>query len=277
MNFTLDKSILITDMDNTILSDKLIIEQRDIESIKKLQELGGHFTVSTGRSYPMMKRYSKWLGLNETAVLLNGSLIYDYGTDKILWSNTLPKEALDFVSDVYKAFPEIAIELLTETEIYVLRENYQSIRHLGRENVEYKFTELEAMRNKKICKVLFALPSEKMPKLDEYVKNNKPNNINYVISQPVYLELLPIGSTKAEANRIMLELTGRADMKIFAIGDYYNDREMILDADFGVTVENAPDEIKKISKLIVSKCEDGAITDLVEYMINNQMGERKDG
>ena len=277
MNFTLDKSILITDMDNTILSDKLIIEQRDIGSIKKLQASGGHFTVSTGRSYPMMKRYSQWLGLNEPAVLLNGSLIYDYGTDKILWSNTLPKEALDFVSDVYKAFPEIAIELLTETEIYVLRENYQSIRHLGRENVEYKFTELEAMRNKKICKVLFALPSEKMPELDEYVKNNKPNNINYVISQPVYLELLPIGSTKAEANRKMLELTGRADMKIFAIGDYYNDREMILDADFGVTVENAPDEIKSISKLIVSKCEDGAITDLVEYMINNQMGERKDG
>ena len=277
MNFTLDKSILITDMDNTILSDKLIIEQRDIGSIKKLQASGGHFTVSTGRSYPMMKRYSQWLGLNEPAVLLNGSLIYDYGTDKILWSNTLPKEALDFVSDVYKAFPEIAIELLTETEIYVLRENYQSIRHLGRENVEYKFTELEAMRNKKICKVLFALPSEKMPELDEYVKNNKPNNINYVISQPVYLEFLPIGSTKAEANRKMLELTGRADMKIFAIGDYYNDREMILDADFGVTVENAPDEIKSISKLIVSKCEDGAITDLVEYMINNQMGERKDG
>ena len=62
-------------------------------------------------------------------------------------------------------------------------------------------------------------------------------NINYVISQPYYLELLPIGSSKAEANRRMLEIMGKSDMKIFAIGDYYNDAEMIKDADATLTVD----------------------------------------
>ena len=275
MKFTLKDSILISDMDNTILSDKLEISEREIKSIKKLQALGGHFTISTGRSYPMMQRYAKWLDLKEPAVLLNGSLIYDYGTDKILWSNTLPSETLDFIQKIYDNFPEVAIELLTEKEIFVLRENHQSIRHLKRENVEYHFTNLKAMRNTPICKSLIALPAEMMPSLEKFVKENKPDNINYVISQPVYLELLPQGSTKAEAIRQMLEITGRANMKIFAIGDYYNDREMIEDADFGVTVEDAPDEIKAISDLIVSKCEDGAVTDLVEYMINNEDGGKQ--
>ena len=277
MNFTLDKSILITDMDNTILSDELVITDRDIKSINKLKSLGGHFTVSTGRSYPMMKRYAKWLGLNEPAVLLNGSAIYDYGTEKILWKNTLPKDTIKFVGQVFKAFPDVAIELLTDTEIFVLKENSTSIRHLGREKVEFKYTDLESMQDAELCKVLFALPKEDMPKLDEYIKANKPDNINYVISQPVYLELLPIGSTKAEANRRMLELMGKAYMKIFAIGDYYNDLEMIEDADFGVTVENAPDKIKEVADLVVSKCEDGAITDLVEYMINNSDGGTHNG
>lgn len=272
MNFTLKDSILISDMDNTILTDKLEINEREIKSIKKLQAMGGHFTISTGRSYPMMQRYARWLDLNEPAVLLNGSLIYDYGTEKILWSNTLPKETLDFIEEIYNNFPEVAIELLTEKEIFVLRENHQSIRHLKRENVEYHFTELEAMRNVPLCKSLIALPAELMPKLEEFVKENKPDNINYVISQPVYLELLPQGSTKAEAIRQMLKITGRSHMKVFAIGDYYNDREMIEDADFGVTVADAPDEIKAISDLIVSKCEDGAVTDLVEYMIKNENG-----
>ena len=66
-------------------------------------------------------------------------------------------------------------------------------------------------------------------------------------------------------------------MKIFAIGDYYNDLEMIEDADFGVTVENAPDKVKDVADLIVSKCEDGAITDLVEYMIKNSDGGTHNG
>ena len=277
MDFTLENSILITDMDNTILSDELVISQKDIDSKNKLQSLGGHFTVSTGRSYPMMKRYAKILGLNEPAVLLNGSAIYDYATDTILWKNCLPKDILDFVRVVYKAFPTLGIELLTDRDIYVLNENTTSIRHLGREKVDYKYTDLDSMEGKELCKVLFAIPPEEMPILDEFIKSHKPNNINYVISQPYYLELLPIGSSKAEANRRMLEIMGKSDMKIFAIGDYYNDAEMIKDADFGVTVENAPEKIKELADLVVSKCEDGAITDLVEYMIKNSNGGTNNG
>ena len=276
MKFTLEKSILISDLDNTVLTGELQIANRDIESIKKLKARGGHFAISTGRSYPMARRYADILQLNEPAVLLNGSLIYDYGTEKILWSNTLPINAIDFVKKIYDNFPNVAIELQTEMEIFVLRENHESIRHLGREKVKYEFTDLEKMQNVPLCKVLLALPKTEMPDLEKFVKENKPSDINYVISQPVYLELLPLGSTKALANRKMLEIMGWSDKKIFAIGDYYNDAEMIKDADFGVTVASAPQEIKDIADLVVSKCEDGAITDLVEYMINHT-GENENG
>lgn len=261
--------MLITDLDNTIVSGDLKIAQRDIDSLKKLRALGGHYTMSTGRSYPMSLEYAQLLDLSEPAIILNGSAIYDYKNDNFLWRNPISDDAKKFAKEIIDRFEFAALEFLSDKKIYVLRENAAEKRHLGREKVTYEITDFDSIKDIEMFKALFALESKYMPELKEYIEKNCPDTFTYVQSAKWYFELLPFGSSKALANRKMLELTGRKDMKIVAIGDFYNDYEMISDADFGVTVANAPQEIKDISNLVVSTCEEGAITDLVEYMIQN--------
>lgn len=263
----INKIILITDMDGTILSDELKINKREIDSVNEFRRLGGSFTVSTGRCYQMMKRYAKWLSLDDCAVLYNGCAVFDYKNQEFLWKQCLDHDAFDFIKECSEKFPYTAVELLGGKEIYVIRMNSLGIRHLVREEVKYENTDFASLEGRELIKCLFALPNEHMAEFSEFAFKNRPDTIECVQSSDNYFEFLPKGISKAAGNKKLLELTDRSDYKVVAIGDFYNDLEMIKAADFGVTVATAPDAVKEHADLVVSSCEDGAVTDLIKYII----------
>ena len=51
------------------------------------------------------------------------------------------------------------------------------------------------------------------------------------------------------------------------VPDYYNDFEMIKNADIGAATADAPEEIRKSSDFVACKCEDGAVADFIDYLI----------
>ena len=53
---------------------------------------------------------------------------------------------------------------------------------------------------------------------------------------------------------------------IFAIGDYYNDVEMLQFADISGTTAQAPNDIKKLVNFVGGPCNKGAVADFIEYL-----------
>ena len=51
---------------------------------------------------------------------------------------------------------------------------------------------------------------------------------------------------------------------VYAIGDYYNDTELLEAAGVSVVPENAPDDLKEQADLVVGHCYQGAVADLIE-------------
>jgi len=51
-----------------------------------------------------------------------------------------------------------------------------------------------------------------------------------------------------------------------AIGDYYNDLEMLGLAGISAAPSDAPEDIKAAADLIVGPCAKGALADLVEHL-----------
>ena len=74
--------LVITDLDNTLLTAKEGIPDYNIEMINKFQKLGGKFTVATGRSVESVSRYLGQISFNAPAITYNGGVIYDYQTGK---------------------------------------------------------------------------------------------------------------------------------------------------------------------------------------------------
>ena len=54
--------------------------------------------------------------------------------------------------------------------------------------------------------------------------------------------------------------------KIFAIGDYFNDIEMLKTADISAAVKDSPEEVQCCADYITQSCEDGAVADFIDYL-----------
>jgi hydroxymethylpyrimidine pyrophosphatase-like HAD family hydrolase len=66
------------------------------------------------------------------------------------------------------------------------------------------------------------------------------------------------GGSKSNAIRFLIERMGFDRSEVIAMGDNYNDKEMIRFAGMGVAMGNAPDEIKQVADYVTdTNNEDG--------------------
>jgi hydroxymethylpyrimidine pyrophosphatase-like HAD family hydrolase len=63
---------------------------------------------------------------------------------------------------------------------------------------------------------------------------------NATFSKPSYLEIVPKGANKAAALTHLITILGLDLSQVAAIGDGYNDLEMIREAGLGIAMGNAP-------------------------------------
>ena len=77
-----------------------------------------------------------------------------------------------------------------------------------------------------------------------------------------------VSSTTNKGNAVLklAELLGIPEKNIGAIGDYYNDIEMLSAADVAACPDDAIDEVKSLCKFIGSRAKDGAVADFIEYI-----------
>ena len=57
----------------------------------------------------------------------------------------------------------------------------------------------------------------------------------------------------------------------FAIGDYYNDLEMIKSADIGAALIDSPNEVKAAADVVVRDAQSGAVADFIDYLTERKI------
>lgn len=262
----LSKVTLITDLDGTLLTSDKKIHPRDMEAIEKLRKSGGRFTIATGRGYSMAAPVVERIGLDMPAVIFNGAAVYDFGAGKFLWTSRVFDGSADYIKLLMSHFPDIAVEVLRQKEVYVPAINDVERRHLAYENVTPVMCSVDEIPKGNWLKVLIAYEAEKMDALVEFAQENCKENVNWVRSEPHYYEMLPVGVSKAYGFERLLEATGLEKTFTVAMGDFMNDYEMIKSADLGVAVGSALDEVKEIADLVVCDNDSGALSEVVSYL-----------
>ena len=81
-----------------------------------------------------------------------------------------------------------------------------------------------------------------------------------------YLEQTPLNTTKQIAIEKLCDILKIENGKCFAIGDYYNDLTMLINADISATTAEAPDEIKQEADFVGGSCKNGAVADFIDYL-----------
>lgn len=272
----INKVMLLSDMDGTLLNSKKQITEKDKAAIKRFTDLGGKFTVATGRTIQSFTQFMAVLSLESPVIMYNGAAIYDYSAEELLFTHPLLPEARAMAKELLKAMPGAGGEVLRAEGTYVFNNtDYQKL-HTKLCNIVPEYVDLDNIPEGGWLKVLFALAHEDIAELEKIAKEKGfMEKADFVRSSDIFYEMLPKGVSKGSALAQYRKLKGMEGFTFAAVGDFNNDLEMIEEADFGACPSNAVSEIKAAADLVLEhSCEDGAVAELIDYIISRCGKER---
>lgn len=264
------KYFIVTDMDGTFLPDNKKINQTDLQKVREFEKCGGKFTIATGRTLQSVSNYIDVLKPNMPVIMYNGSVIYDFVEQRVLYSVALPESIVNFVKEVIEEIPEIACEILRLDNIYIVRDNIYEQNHTKICNVKPVYCDIEEVPKGEWLKILFAMGSKEMDRFEKFISEREVEGVYFVRSSEHYYEILPANSSKGAALKEYVKLLGLEDKYIISAGDFYNDIEMIEFADLGTATANAQEEVKdKADMVLKSDCNSCPMSEIIEYISEN--------
>ena len=270
MKPTLQDHLVLCDMDNTLLTAAEGLPGCNRTVIRLFVEMGGRFTVATGRPPASIRAALGDIRLSLPAIACNGSLIYDMNSSTVIHRATLDRaQATAAIRAVIAAFPQIGVEVMAGAgEMYVPRSNAYTHRHQVEEQIGSIACPLESIPDGWL-KVVFAGAPALIDALVTWARGRHFGTANYFVhTNTVYFEIMPAGVSKASALQQLCVLAGVPEENSVFIGDYYNDLEIMQAAGYAVAVANAPDEVKRAAdEVTLCSCSDGGVGEYLYKLV----------
>lgn len=259
--------LIAVDMDGTLLTNSKEITPKTIETVKKAQEAGALFAISTGRPIQGVEKYNHLLNLEGPQITYNGAMIVDAKTKKVLFEQGLDREdAKRILEEGRKRGTTMCI--WSQNQLYgnVLDERINKYKKLT--NVEPLLMENEEeLLDQGITKILWYDEVENINAWQEELKEVKFDSVTFCTSQPFFLEFFNSKVSKAVAMEKIGEIYGIKQEEMIAAGDGYNDLAMIEYAGLGVAMENAVDGVKAAAQYITASNEEDGVAKVIEKFI----------
>jgi hypothetical protein len=263
--------LIVSDVDGTFLS-----KSADIEAIEKFKEQGGLFAFATGRDLNSLLEVIPDAAkiANAPLIVANGSRIYDFESDRYIFDCPINNKKLlaDSFELIYKKYPGIGLRFSTENNMIVPEFNEMIERDLhgvSLENLRVIEMPLEKILSSAFkiykCVIVDRDDAEKLEDIRKICEDTDKNNeLHFAKSYWCGLEAVSIKGTKGQAALKLKEYIDAC--KLFAIGDYENDVEMLKAADYGAAPETALEQVKRAAEIITAGCDGGAAADLIDII-----------
>lgn len=260
----LTKSVLYADMDGTLIGKDQRISEENIAAIRRFVACGGKFSVATGRSEAIAAPFLQELPINAPAILYNGSAVYDFAAGAFLHRQTLDDAlAQTLVRTAIAVYPEACVEVFCGGPIKLPNPSGMADHYMEAERQPYCLAKPEDCIN--VMKLMLYGEHEHLRKVEEaFYRICGGQGFVSTYSAPFYLEILPQNISKGSALRFVMEHLGYDAREFAAIGDYYNDMEMLRAAALSAAPENAPEAVRACADVVVRDHCHHAVADFID-------------
>lgn len=256
MNKRYDGCLICTDMDGTLLTTDKVLSRENAEAIKRFQEGGGLFTAATGRYWDFLGCYRDVFVPNTLVVSLNGCVVSEYGTNRIVRYTEMDRACFDEAEYIFENCPQLKMLLVNTSGGFV---------PIDRGDVS-KVYKIDNSSDNKIYKMTYmAEPFEELTEdTRAFFVPFAKGRYHCERSWPGGMEYYPLDGGKHNAVMWLKKYT-HAD-KLICVGDYENDIGMLRCADVGVAVNNALDCVRAAADITVCSNDENAIAALIEQL-----------
>ncbi|HEY0764235.1 MAG TPA: Cof-type HAD-IIB family hydrolase [Pyrinomonadaceae bacterium] len=290
-------SLLALDLDGTLLDARGQISERNRVALDNAREQGVHVALVTGRRFRDSRPVALELGLDVPLISHNGALTKHAATLQTVSVLPLPlaaaRDALRvgratgadaLLSDDYEGLGVLVYDhirggnsaanryLTWARRIHGDEEGAHAVQHVD---------SLEDYLDHDPIHLAFSGGCEEMDQLEEILKAELGSTVKILSTK--YLEqdftlldiVNPTASKGAGVAAAAAEL-GVSREEIMAVGDNYNDLEMLLFAGTGVVMANAPLSLREIAGLhpTASNREDGVAAAIEQFILKDIVEQR---
>lgn len=238
--------MVAVDLDDTLLDDHFQLTERVKETIKAVRAAGVHFTISTGRMFRSAMPYARELSLNLPLITYQGALVKNALSGEVLLYRPL---SLSYAKQIINRVHELGyhINAYLDDRLLMERDTPEGRHYMQIAGIEAEVVgDLLKILDRDPTKVLIITEEPLLDRLNAELTLLYQNKLHITKSKPYFLEFSHPQATKGYALAMLAEYYGVKRDEVIAIGDSFNDLEMLEYAGLSVAVANAREEIKEM-------------------------------
>uniref|UniRef100_UPI004049EF6F Cof-type HAD-IIB family hydrolase n=1 Tax=Fulvivirga sp. TaxID=1931237 RepID=UPI004049EF6F len=262
--------IVFIDIDGTLLNNHHQISEATTKAIKAATEKGIKVILATARPYYGADIFRKQLILTTPIICFNGGLIIDE-VGKVLVDHKIAVGQAKILTEIATSLNVNLIYLDAERSYALKNDQWLAMEEeltdkksevLSFERIAASWSERESTGPNKIMAVG---PPDQISALELKIKSVVGNELTVNISHPSYLENTNALASKQQGAAFLLEQFGFKNHEMVAIGDSFNDIDMLRFAGVGVAMGNAHDKVKQAADWVTkSNDQDGVAHALIQ-------------
>ena len=255
--------LIASDYDGTLYNNEGVVTPQVREKIAYFIANGGRFTVCTGRTVQGFHAYESSY-INAPVLHGNGSTCYDYESNTLVFGDSVGEEIFGAIRAVAKSFPSASIEMYSFYNSFVINRSETSHNHFTCQGIEYTVIEDPSKADLPWQKVM--IYSEKdSAAIQSFLAENHPD-VHFLPTTGTYIEIMKPGVDKGSGLLKLADSLSIPHGKVFAVGDGFNDREMLVAAAIGFVPCNGSEEALAVADRVVRSNDDGAVAHVIEIL-----------
>jgi len=270
--------LICIDMDGTLLDNKGMLSQENVEAVHKVYQEGMIVAIATGRGAVSAEYHFDFMGVEKGAVVaLNGAYVKEKGSCTAIHKCVLPDEE---VKKMYELIAQSNIRTYFSTQDMSIS-NMMLPDEIIKRGQGQGGTPTKCYPKERFNEILQTFAGEILKvsivnenNLDMFLKLKKAfedlGTVDVVRSDVDYVEMTKLGCSKGSAVKLLAEYLGIDREEVICIGDNENDISMIKYAGLGIAMGNGCELAKQAADFVTDTNVNSGVAKAINKILWNR-------
>lgn len=255
---------IASDMDGTLLDENNEINKEFFDIFHKLVEKDIIFAAASGRQYyNLLKRFEE-IKDNMMFIAENGTFVVYKG--KEIFVNSLDKNVAIELIKIGRTIENAYVIVCGKKSAYIENSEERLVKETKKYYERYEIIDDLTKVEDDILKVTICDFSGSEVNSNNYYYEYK-DKLQVTVSGEIWLDITAKGVNKGIAIEKVQEMLDITPKETMVFGDYLNDLEMMGSAYYSFAMENAHDDLKKVSRFIAKSNNNNGVVEAIKEVV----------